>query len=166
MDKRLFLLLVIGIAAIGHGQTSDDLSARYRPITVYQLRPDVTMTPQYADDGQVCEMALERQQNTDEGIVFAAPFSEHEVSQFINELAPEAERGRNLTRALNENVDGDFITTTYTYENVLVRVYGIIRSAPGGNSVITITWRKRRCSEKTANMRQTSAIGAPNKSKP
>jgi hypothetical protein len=116
--------------------------------------------------GQVCEMALERQQNTDEGIVFAATFSEHEVSQFINELAPKAERGRNLTRALNENVDGDFITTTYAYENILVRVYGIIRSAPGGNSVITITWRKRKCSGKTANMRLTSPIGAPSKPAP
>jgi hypothetical protein len=51
MGKRLFLLLVIGIAAIGDGQTTEDLSARYRPITVYQLRPEVTMTPQYADDG-------------------------------------------------------------------------------------------------------------------
>lgn len=41
----------------------------------------------------------------------------------LHDLVPEEGRGRNLTRALNENVDGNFLTTEYTYENVLVRVY-------------------------------------------
>jgi hypothetical protein len=147
MGKGLVLLLTtLGIGTAVLGQTSADLKAKYREITSYELRPDSVMTPKYATNGQVCEIAIERRQKTETDIVFAAPFSEHEVLQFIDELAPETERGRNLTRVLNENVDGDFITTTYTYENVLVRVYGIIRSAPGGNSVITITWTKRTCS--------------------
>ena len=50
------------------------------------------------------------------GIFFAASFSEEEVRQLVDELAPEAERGRNLTRHLNTTVDGVFITTEYTYE--------------------------------------------------
>jgi hypothetical protein len=104
------------------------------------------MTPEYAADGQVCEIAIERRQKTEKGIVFAAPFSEHEVSQFIDELAPEAERGRNLTKVLNSRIDGGFITTEYTYENVLVRVYGITRPAPAGDRVMIITWPKRTCS--------------------
>jgi hypothetical protein len=53
----------------------------------------------------------------------------------VDELAPEAERGRNLTRHLNTTVDGGFITTEYTYENVVVHVYGITRPAPAGDKV-------------------------------
>jgi hypothetical protein len=58
-----------------------------------------------------------------------------EVRQLVDELAPEAERGRNLTRHLNTTVDGGFITTEYTYENVVVHVYGITRPAPAGDKV-------------------------------
>ena len=142
MAKGLVLFLTIGIVAVAFGQTSADLSAKYRQITAYELRPDVVMTPKYATDGQVCEIAIERRQKTETGIVFAAPFSEDEVRHFIDELAPEVERGRNLTKILNGRVDGGFITTEYTYENVLVRVYGITRPAPAGDRVINITWPK------------------------
>jgi hypothetical protein len=151
MAKGLVLFLALGIVAVAFGQTSADLSAKYQQITAYELRPDVVMTPKYATDGQVCEIAIERRQKTETGIVFAAPFSEDEVRHFIDELAPEGERGRNLTKTLNERVDGGFITTEYTYENVLVRVYGTTRPAPAGDRVITITWPKRTCSGAAAN---------------
>ena len=142
----VFLLITLGVGTVVLGQTSADLNAKYRQITSYELRPDVVMAPKYAADGQVCEIAIERRQNTETGIVFAAPFSEREVSQFIDELAPDVERGRDLTKTLNARVDGDFITTEHTYENVLVRVYGITRPAPAGDRVIIIAWPKRTCS--------------------
>jgi len=145
MAKGFVVLLTLGIAAVALGQTSADLSAKYRQVTSYELRPDIVMTPKYAADGQVCEMVLERRQKTETGIIFAASFSEEEVRQLVDELAPEAERGQNLTRHLNTRVDGGFITTEYTYENVLVHVYGITRPAPAGDKVITITWPKRGC---------------------
>jgi hypothetical protein len=135
MAKGFVVLLTLGIAVVALGQTSADLSAKYRQVTSYELRPDVVMTPKYAADGQVCEMALERRQKTETGIFFAASFSEEEVRQLVDELAPEAERGRNLTRHLNTTVDGGFITTEYTYENVVVHVYGITRPAPAGDKV-------------------------------
>ena len=147
MVKGLVLLLItLGVGTVVLGQTSADLNAKYRQFASYELRPDSVMTPKYATDGQVCEIAIERRQKTETGIMFAAPFSEHEVSEFIDELAPEAERGRNLTKTLNSRVDGGFITTEYTYENVLVRVYGITRPVPAGDRVIVITWPKRTCS--------------------
>lgn len=135
MAKGFVVLLTLGVAVVALGQTSADVSAKYRQITSYELRPDVVMTPKYAADGQVCEMALERRQKTETGIFFAASFTEEEVRQLVDELAPEAERGRNLTRHLNTTVDGGFITTEYTYENVVVHVYGITRPAPGGDKV-------------------------------
>jgi hypothetical protein len=66
-------------------------------------------------------MTLEKRQTTDAGIVFGSTFSDQEERSLIGDVLPENERGRNLTRVLHENIDGDFITTEYSYENALVR---------------------------------------------
>lgn len=178
MTKSLtFVLMMFAIKAVVWGQTSADLSAKYRQITSYELRPDVVMTPGFAADGRVCEISIERREKTDTGIVFAASFSEKEIRQFVDELAPEAERGRDLTKHLNTTVAGGSIITEYTYENVLVDVYGVTRPAPGGDRVITITWRKRECSgavsttdktvgPKAENVHLTIPILASSKQKP
>jgi hypothetical protein len=146
MAKICILLLTVVVVALG--QTSADLSAKYPHVTGYKVRPDVLMTAKFAADGQVCEMTLEKRQTTDTGIVFGDTFSDTEVRSLMNDLVPENERGRNLTRALNETVAGDFMTEEYKYENVLIHVYGITRPAgAAGYRVITITWPKRPCSE-------------------
>jgi hypothetical protein len=143
MPKALILLFVLVVAALG--QTSADLSLRYRQLTSYELRPDIIMTPKFSSNGQVCEMGIERRQKTETSVIFNASFSEEEVQQLMDELAPKDERGRNLTKHLNSSVVDDFIRTDYDYENINVRVYGITRPAPGGDKVIVITWTKRAC---------------------
>ena len=137
--------MTVGITAVASGQTSADLSSKYRQVTSYELHPTVVMTPKFAADGQVCEMVIERRQSTDKGIVFATFFSEQEVREFVDELAPAADRGRDLTKHLNGIVTGGSIITEYNYENLLVRVYGVTRPAPAGDRVIIISWPKRGC---------------------
>jgi len=139
----LFPLLVIPAGAVA--QTSADLSSKYHQVISYELHPGVVMTPKYAADGQACEMVLEKRQKTNSGMVFGVSFSKKEVKGLVDELVPEAERGRDLTTTLNTMVDGGFIMTEYTYENVLVRVYGITRPSPASDRVIIITWPKRTC---------------------
>jgi hypothetical protein len=152
MAKICILVLILGVAALG--QTSADLGAKYLHVTAYKVRPDVLMTARFAAGGEVCEMTIEKRETTDTGIRFGDSFSEKEVQGLIDDLVPQNERGRNLTQALNENVDGDFITTNFTYENVLFRVYGILRPTDAaGNKVITITWPKRPCAEAQAAAR-------------
>jgi hypothetical protein len=152
MAKVCVLLLTLVVAALG--QTSADLGAKYPQVTAYKVRPDVLMTARFAADGQVCDMTLEKRQRTDTEISFGDSFSKKEVQDLMDDLVPENERGRNLTRALNENVDGDFITANLTYENVLFRVYGILRSKDAaGDKVIIITWPKRPCAESQAAAR-------------
>lgn len=146
------LLILVGAAL---GQTSTDLSAKFPHVTAYNVRPNVLMTARFATDGQVCEMTLEKRQKTDTRIVFGDTFSEAEVRSLMDDLVPENERGRNLTPVLNGEVSGGFISTEYTYENVLFRVDGITRpEGAAGDRVITITWRKRQCSEVPATTRQ------------
>jgi hypothetical protein len=166
---------MFGIAATALGQTSADLGAKYRRVTSFEVRPGILMTPRYAVDGQVCEMVVERRHKIETGINFGDLLSKELVKELVDELVPEAERGKNLTEILNTSVDGGFITTEYTYENVLVRVYGITRPAPAGDRVITITWPKRTCSggqnsaiaetSKTENPHLTSPVVARNKPK-
>lgn len=144
MDKACILLLTLVVAAFG--QSSADLSAKFPHITAYKVRPDVLMTARFAADGQACEMTLEKRQTTDRGIVLGGTFSEKETQSLVDDLVPEEGRGRNLTRPLNETVDGSFLTTEYTYENVLIRVYGLTRpTGATGNRVIIVSWPKRSC---------------------
>lgn len=146
MARICILLLTLAVAALG--QTSADLSAKYPKVIAYRIRPHVLMTARFAADGQVCEMTLEKGQRTDTSIVFDDSFSKEEVHSLMDELVPEGLRGRNLTRRFDGSIEGFSVTTQYTYENVLVRVYGTrsIRAAGAdGDKVIVITWRTRTC---------------------
>lgn len=148
MKRALFIFfLLLSIAVAASGQTSANLTARYPPVTSYEVRPGVLMTPKYATDGLVCEMVIERRHKTETGINFGDFLSKELVKELVDELVPEAERGKNLTEFLNTTIDGGFITTEYAYENVLIRVHGITRPEPSGDMVVIITWRKRACSQ-------------------
>jgi hypothetical protein len=109
------------------------------------------MTARFASDGQVCEMTLDKGQRTDTSIPYDDSFSNEEVRSLMDDLAPEGQRGRDLTGRFQGTIEGLFYTTVYTYENVLVRVYGIRQLGAGqvgtgGYKVIVITWRNRTCS--------------------
>ena len=145
MARICILLLTLAVAALG--QTSADLTAKYPNVIVHRIRPHVLMTARFAADGQVCEMTLEKRQRTDTDIVLDDSFSKEEVHSLMDDLVPEGLRGRDLTRRFSGSIEGLSVRTDYTYENVLVHVYGI-RELVGaaGDKVIVITWRTRTCS--------------------
>jgi hypothetical protein len=96
-------------------------------------------------------MTLEKGQRTDTSIPYDDSFSPEEVHSLMDDLAPEGQRGRDLTGRFQGTIEGFFYTTVYTYENVLVHVYGIRQLGAGqvgtgGYKVIVITWRTRTCS--------------------
>ena len=142
-------VLVLGIAVATPGQTSADLGAKYRKITSYEVRPGIVMTPRYAQDGQVCEMIVEKRAKTDKDVIFGSSFAEKEWKDAVDELAPPSERGKDVTGLLNTTVDGGFITADYTYEKVRIRVQGVTRPKPTPAVLITITWSKRTCAEES-----------------
>jgi hypothetical protein len=149
MARICILLLTLGVAALG--QTSADLSAKYSNVIVYRVRPHVLMTARFASDGQVCEMTLEKGQRTDTSIPYDDSFSNEEMHSLMDDLAPEGQRGRDLTGRFQGTIEGLVYTTVYTYENVLVHVYGTRQLGAGqvgtgGYKVIVITWRTRTCS--------------------
>ena len=154
MARICILLLTLAVAA--SGQTSADLNAKYPNVIDYRVRPHVLMTARFASDGQVCEMTLEKGQRTDTSVPYDDSFSNKEVQSLVDDLAPEGQRGRDLTGRFQGIIEGLGYTTVYTYETVLVHVYGTRQLGAGhagaaGNKVIVITWRTRTCGEvKTA----------------
>jgi len=105
------------------------------------------MTARFSGDGQVCEMTLEKRTATDSGIVFGGSFSEQEGRSLVDDLVPQDLRGRDLTGRFNGTIEGVSFTNEYTYENVLVRMYGTRSVGAVGYGVIVIKWPKRPCGE-------------------
>lgn len=160
MARICILLLVLAVAALG--QTSTDLGAKYPHVAAYKVRPEVLMTASFGADGQACEMTLEKRMKqekrttNDSGIVIGDSFSEQEVRSLVDDLVPEDLRGRDLTRRFNGTIEGRSVTREYTYENLIVRMYGTRSDVPGlapDYSVIIITWPKRSCGEAKAVVR-------------
>jgi len=130
-----FLILVIS-APPAVGQTSSDLERKYGPpIKAFEVRPGVLMTVTYDDDGQVCQMALEKRRATDSGVSTDTNFSNELVEGLLDDLLPAAERGKKstlygLTRVTSRQTD-------FSYENVSVTLFD--------RQALIIEWVNRGC---------------------
>lgn len=138
-------LIVLTIAWPILGQTLADFQARYQQVTSYRIRPGALARPAFTAGGQVCKIVVEKEPVDNSKIIFGSSFSQTDVKEIVNELAPAAERGRNLNGPLNTTIDGGFVETDYSYEHVLVREFGVTRPVARPAVVITITWRGRTC---------------------
>jgi len=143
MARISILVLILVAAALG--QTSADLNAKYPSVAAFRVRPDVLMTAKFAPDGQVCEMALEKPKKNETGLPSVDSFSKQEVRSLVDELVPESQRGRDLTKRFSGTIEGLSVTTVYTYENVLVHVYGARDPVGASDKLIVITWLARPC---------------------
>jgi len=79
-------------AVFSNGQTASDLSLNYPAISAYKVRPGILMTAKYAEDGQVCEMILQRRYMPDQTDADST-ISPEVGKKLIDELVPAAERG-------------------------------------------------------------------------
>ena len=127
--------------------------SKYKSVEVYEVRPGVLMTPRYASDGQVCEIGLEKLLYLPDGSFGIPFFTNKEIDDLIDELAPASERGKPVGPfqglAFFFGAGAAFIRD---YENVEVdwseRISGSdehgapILEQP---TVLTIKWKHRQC---------------------
>ena len=140
-------LLVCLVAVSAWGQTAGDLAAKYRSVSAYEVRPGVLMTAKYAEDGQVCEIALQRRYSPDQSDADSTIPPKLEA-ELIDELAPEAERGPATSRWLrNSFVAGGVTHTERDFANVLVVIDGTVSE---GIKTVMIHWKKRTCASSVA----------------
>ena len=87
------LLLLPGLTAAA--QTSADLEKKYGPpATFYEVRPGVLLAAKYSEDGQACEMVVERRRKADSGVTPESTLTDELVKELIDELVPAPGEGR------------------------------------------------------------------------
>src|SRR5215831_235171 len=140
MNVRLFakwsIVVCLGTAVPGCGQTAADLAAKYPSVSAYEIRPGILMTAKYGADGQVCEMVLEaRHYQTPEKVDLRSVIPGKLEDSLIDELVPIPERGEPIHRwSKKEPKDGWLDTDSYmaggvsylkrSYENVSIEQHG------------------------------------------
>jgi hypothetical protein len=142
------VFLMVLIAVLASGQTSDNLAAKYPAISAYEVRPGILMTAKYAGEGQVCEMVLERRYSPDQTDADSIIPGKLE-DQLIDELVPTAERGSATSRWLNNSfVAGGVTHRERDFEKVLIEIDGTVSA---GDKIVVIRWKKRTCADVKVN---------------
>jgi hypothetical protein len=125
----------------------------YKVVEAYEIRPGILMMPRYSDNGQVCEIGLERRHYSPEQIRLYSSLSRKEIDQLFEELVPVNERGRR-SKDFGGNLitqSGHSITTNMDFENVSIQIFGqeLRASSPGeiaeDDIVATVHWKNRKC---------------------
>jgi len=137
------------------GQTAADISSKYPVVNAYEVRPGILLTTKFANDGQVCEMVLEKRHKTVEKIDFGSTIPRELVQQLLNELVPVAERGKTTRRYLRgdseSTITGNVEITESEYENVSIEILGSLSPGASGDVVVAIHWKKRTCAAPVEN---------------
>jgi hypothetical protein len=128
--------------------------SKYKVVEAYEIRPGILMMPKYAEDGQVCEIGLERRRYSPETIRLDADIPETDVTEIVDELAPDAEKGPRNKGTLPFDLietDGGAMTTIRDYENVSVQIFShVLNNERRGTKVepnvaVAIKWKNRTC---------------------
>jgi hypothetical protein len=131
--------------------------AKYKAVEAYEVRPGILMFPRYSEDGQVCEIGLERRHYSPEKVTLYSTLSHEEIDAIVNELAPASERGPRSQNPLDDLmlVGGHGMTTFEKYENVTVEIESaVIANSKNKNTVdnvaAIIQWKHRKCTQAAA----------------
>jgi hypothetical protein len=153
MPRSLFAVAAFLLALVAPSltaQTSEDLGAKYPAVAAYEVRPGVLMTVRYAEDGQACEVTLEKRHSSskDRDIDLGSNIPSKLVDELTDELAPQADRGPATSRYLSPDsyVAGGVSYIKRDFQNVSIEVHGdTSTSCDGGDKVVVIRWKKRVC---------------------
>lgn len=132
-----------------------EMFSKYKSIEAYEIRPGVFAMPRYAEDGQLCELGVEKRSYSHGTIRIGESFSHQEIDQIADEFAPLTERGAKLKGIAGGGMtlSGQTYSNDAVYENVTISSYGGISHdtdrKPGltstGEVAFTIQWTKRTC---------------------
>lgn len=139
MTKRIKLLLAISLIVCGQAvsaQTSADLTARYgEPVLAYSVSERIWMTPEYAGDGQVCQLKFypKRIGAADTNFLSKSlPFQE--LVTVLNQVVPVNARGSKKGSFGVTATGGGAAWTTYPYEIVTFVFVASMRLNPSEKS--------------------------------
>ena len=127
----------------------DDRFSNYRAVETYEIRPGILMMPRYSDDGQLCEIAIERQHYWNGTAILAATIPNQVLTQIVDELVPVGERGPVIPTFGRESISlfaGKGYTTVARYKEISINISGIAPPRENaGDIVAVISWNNRKC---------------------
>jgi hypothetical protein len=144
---RIHLLLFLVLSAIAPAQTASELTARYGDPDVerFLVRPGVTLMARYTSDRTACEMLIEPLRSIiprNESAIYMRP---EVMTEIIDEVLPEAIRGKLLHSFVTKSGCNDF--ETKEYENVTINRFRHNCDLPNPEieGQATITWKNTSC---------------------
>lgn len=150
IQQFLFASLLIMMFCISaFGQTPADFERKYgSKANIFEVRPGILMTVKYGDDGQACEMVLEKRHKTHSGINLNSVLPDALVKELIDELAPVEMRGKRIDKGymdkwyLESNISGNLTETNYRYEKFTISLIGSLSSSTEGSGTIVLIIRR------------------------
>jgi hypothetical protein len=134
------------------GYPQRDVFTKYKAVEAYAVQPGILAFPTYAEDGQVCEIGIERRHYSPEIIELDPSLSQEEIDKTVDELAPAAARGRKWDSPFNGLMvaAGPGLTTIVEYENVTVQIESAVIGATGKKKTVeniaaVVKWKNRKC---------------------
>ena len=145
-----FAVLLFSFASTTHAQSAATLARKYAPVTSYEVRPGVFMTPTVSPAGKVCKMTIERHHLHGNVLDSDTALSDELVQALIDELAPAALRGKELTGIDawfgSEDIIGSLAISRKTYENAAVEIYGnTLQDGSSKALTLVIFWKNSAC---------------------
>ena len=120
MPRTHLLLFLVLSAIVAPAQTASELTARYGDPDVerFLVRPGITLMARYAGDRTACEMVIEPIRSIiprNESEMYMRP---EVMTEIIDEVLPEADRGKLLLGVVTKS--GCIDLETLDYENVTI----------------------------------------------
>lgn len=139
------LLITIGTFA---ARTTHQFPASYPRVESYEIRPGVLAMPKYADDGELCQVSIEKLHVQQSSVELGAPTMSREiVLKIVDELAPPSERGRAISQIGGfdyiDVINGTVDIAAANYENVSVQIYG--STSVHGDVAVVLHWKRKNC---------------------
>jgi hypothetical protein len=157
LGAKSFLFLVIATASVA--RTATDLTARYGypDVERFVVRPGITVTASYAEDRTACEMMIEPKHSTQRPDDKEEAMATDAVTEIIDELVPESERGILLNRIIEAMGAGEHQVAEY--QNVTISRY-FVRYLPANHDEksATVVRKDERCSAAIASQNYGPAI--------
>lgn len=155
MSKLLGLASTAAFLLLGLGERPQtEMFSKYRAVEAFEVLPGILAMPRYADDGQVCEIGVQRRIYSPEMIRLDADLSRQEIDQVVDDLVPSDERGPKTIGLANGNsteFEGHGYSETVVYQNIVVQISGEFTTVPKQKYAVqhdlaaTISWKNRKC---------------------
>jgi hypothetical protein len=145
--KWLLGISFVTLVIVGVSATHQSL-ASYPRVESCEIRPGVLAMPRYADDGELCQVSIEKLHVQRNGVELGVPTMPREtVLKIIDELAPPSERGKAISQFAGfdyiDVINGTADIAAANYENLSVQIYG--STSASGDVAVVLRWKREAC---------------------